>query len=215
MTPTLRATAVRKRRTIEVSDRAFAYLSDDPEYESREGHPMEMLDLVYPRARGTFERTWQAVREEILTAWIREKPGTRPRAWWRLDAPRWADDPWADSWCHGTFAEPRRRLGGTGTPIYECLAYKPQFELGIPDSFIDAAALAYYVDNTGGLENGDHPGEPVEAFDPKDPPRYESQARYLWDRDLLEPAERKIVKKLGLLDDVEVVQGPYSGGAAS
>ena len=133
-------------------------------------------------------------------------PGTRPRAWWTLEAPRYLDDPWTDCYYHGTFAEPRRRLGGKGTPIFECLGYVPAFDLGIPDSFIDASTLAYYLDNTGGLENGDHPGEPVEAFDPNDPPRYESQALYLWDRDLLEPKERKAVEKLGLLDQVEVVE---------
>ncbi len=99
--------------------------------------------------------------------------------------------------------------------IVSALNYGPVFELGIPDSFIDTSMLAYYAEHgkNGGLVNVDHPDEPVAAFDPSDPPRYESQAKYLWDRNILEPEERKVVKKL--LDEVEVVQGPYSGGVAA
>ena len=44
MTPRPRTTAVRKRRTIDVSDRAYAFMTDDPEFESHEGDPMETLD---------------------------------------------------------------------------------------------------------------------------------------------------------------------------
>ena len=212
--PSLRTTAVRKRRTIEVSDMAFAFMADDPGYESREGDPFEVLHLRYPDPRnGEYTRAWQAVGAEIMGWWPERHPGTRPKAWWELEAPRWADDPWTDCWYHGTFAEPRRRLGGTGTAIFECLAYKPEFDFGVPTSFLDAWDFAYYAEHMDGLENSDHPDEVVEAYDPADPPVYESQARYLLDKGLLEPAERKIVKKLGLLDDVEVVQGPYSGGA--
>ena len=48
-----------------------------------------------------------------------------------------------------------------------------------------------------------------------DPPSLELQPRLLWDRDLLESEERKAVEKLGLLDQVEVVQGPSSGGVTA
>ena len=213
--PRPRATTVRKRRTLKVSDRVYAYLADAPDWESHDGDSVEMLHLLYPCDRGKYEQTWQVVRDEILSWWPARHPGTRPRAWWALEAPRW-DDPWNDCYYHGTFAEPRRRLGGTGTARPEALNYKPTFESGIPDAFIDASTLVYYAKHgkNGGLTNMDHPAEPVEAFDPDNPPQYESPARYLWDRDLLESAERKAVEKMALLDGVEVVQGPYSGGVA-
>lgn len=183
---------------------AFAYLSDAPEWESQDGDNLEMLDLRYPGVRGEKLRVlWGAVGGEILAKWTQERPGTRPRAWWRVDAPRW-DDPYELCYFHGSLPEPRRRLGGKGTPIFECLGYVPLFEFGIPAGFITASTLAVY-DKTGGLENRAHPGSPVEAFDPKNPPRYESQARYLWDRDLLEPEEKKVIERLGLLDEAEVV----------
>lgn len=30
---------------------------------------------------------WEDVRDELLPAWIREHPGTRPFAWWQEEAP--------------------------------------------------------------------------------------------------------------------------------
>lgn len=32
--------------------------------------------------------TWDRYRDEILSAWISKFPGSRPRTWWTLDAPR-------------------------------------------------------------------------------------------------------------------------------
>ena len=176
---------------------AFAYLSDDPDFEAQgAGGGILILDLMDPTAgprMDALKRMWDAVRDEIMETWITSHPGTRPRAWWLVDAP-------ADEY--------RRRLGGKGTPIHECLNYVPHFEFGVPDTFMDADTLTFYADHSknGGLENRDHPDQPVEAFDPDDPPIYESQARYLWDRDLLEPAERTAVKKAGLLGAVESVE---------
>ena len=40
---------------------------------------------------------WQALRGELLPAFVDKYPGTRPWAWWEYEAP-----------------EPRRRLGGKG-----------------------------------------------------------------------------------------------------
>ncbi|MEW5772478.1 MAG: hypothetical protein AB1916_03040 [Thermodesulfobacteriota bacterium] len=41
---------------------------------------------------GAFCRTaaaemWAAMREEIMASWVRERPGTRPWAWWTFTAP--------------------------------------------------------------------------------------------------------------------------------
>ena len=195
--PRLRRRTTRRRTSVEVSDMAFAYLSDDPDFEAQgAGGGILILDLMYPTAgprMDALKRMWGAVRAEVLETWTAKHPGSRPRAWWLVDAP-------ADEY--------RRRLGGRGTPVFECLNYAPHFAFGIPDTFMDADTLAFYVDHgkNGGLENREHPGEPVEAFDPNDPPKYESQARYLWDRGLLEPAEKKAVEKAGSLGAVETVE---------
>ncbi len=180
--PRLRRRTACKQRTIEVSALVYAYFQDDPDYKSHDGDRFALYGLGESR-----EVMWAAVRDEILAEWIAERPGTRPRMWWRLDAPRWADP-----YNRGTMAEPRRRMGGTGTPVFECLAYSPAFECAVPKQFVAADELEYYAEG-GGLQNHDHPGEPVEAYDPKDPPMYESQAAYLKRHGLLEEGEEERV----------------------
>jgi hypothetical protein len=89
---------------------------------------------------------------------VKRWPGTRPARWWEYSAP-----------------EPRRRLGGTGTPLHECSAYIAPFEYGIPSAW---------------RTHGDYftSGTPI---DPADPPRFESEAKYLLRLGLLLPGERE------------------------
>ena len=51
----------------------------------------ELLDLQNPtsaRLLNSFRALWEQHRNEILAAWVKEKPGTRPARWWEFDAPR-------------------------------------------------------------------------------------------------------------------------------
>jgi hypothetical protein len=41
---------------------------------------------------GNEREPWEAARAELLPAWIKEHPGTRPFAWWRIDAPGFRRD---------------------------------------------------------------------------------------------------------------------------
>jgi hypothetical protein len=111
---------------------------------------------------------WAEYGAEVLAEWMREHPGTRPFAWWRFQAP-----------------EPRRRVGGIGTPAHEVLAYAPDFRFGIPADWAQPWAVAYY----NGRARDIH-GRPIgtefheghfrgQAIDPDDPPRFESEAAYL------------------------------------
>jgi len=149
---------------------------------------------------GKLLETWEALRGEILLAWIKKYPCTRPWAWWALDAPRW-QDPFTDCFYHGTLPEPRRRLGGIGTPSYEVLAYGPRFEYGLPMDWITKWEEDYYNGrakdihgNPIGTEHkeGDFKGK---AIDPEDPPRFESEAAYLERHGLLSPAELRYLEK--------------------
>lgn len=107
--------------------------------------------LDWPFLEG-FERTdaelrevWHEHRGSLLTAWLREKPGTRPAGWWMFDAPR----------------EPRRRVGGVGTPLKDA-----PLHFGIPSQFEDD----YHFTN---------------------PPRYEAECDYLQRHNLLMAEESK------------------------
>src|SRR5438132_718453 len=58
---------------------------------------------------------WAEHSERIVADHVAEFPGTRPARWWQREA-----------------SEPRKRLGGIGTPASDVLSYKPTFAYGIP-----------------------------------------------------------------------------------
>jgi hypothetical protein len=140
---------------------------------------------------------WAQFREETLAEWAQEHPGTRPSRWWKFDAPRIPVGTWPGCYWDGQLPEPRRRLGGVGTPAHEVLAFVPRFPFGVPDRWVDAWAVDYYngraVDVHGNpIGTQYHEGHfSGVAIDPDDPPAYESQAAYLARLDLLLPGERK------------------------
>jgi hypothetical protein len=127
---------------------------------------------------------WEAVRDELLSEWIAEYPGTRPWAFWEFDAP-----------------EPRLRLGGTGTPTHEVLNVFAEFDAGVPVNWLDAFDCEYYtgraVDVNGRPIGQEFAGNKLAgvAIDPADPPRYESEAAYLKRLDLLTPDERRRLRR--------------------
>ena len=106
-------------------------------------------------------RAWRAFGSEILARWITKWPGTRPSCWWRFDAP-----------------EPRRRLGGHGTPSHGALAHADELIFGLPARWIGD----WWIEKHG-LN--------VERFDPEDPPRFESQSAFLHRLGLLMPGEAR------------------------
>jgi hypothetical protein len=62
---------------------------------------------------------WSAHSERIVAEHVTVHPGTRPVRWWRYEA-----------------VEPRRRLGGIGTPASDVLACVPVFLFGLPAVWI-------------------------------------------------------------------------------
>jgi hypothetical protein len=119
-------------------------------------------DIVNHRSTGRpdLPALWAAHREAVVQYWARRHPGTRPRQWWKHDAP-----------------EPRKRLGGIGTPLHECSAYALWLEFGVPVGWRRR-------DEHDFLSRGI-------SLDPANPPRYESEASYLRRLGLLLPGERK------------------------
>jgi hypothetical protein len=123
---------------------------------------------------------WAEHGEEFLADWIDDHPGTRPWGWWAYCSP-----------------EPRRRLGGTGTPAHEVLAHAPACRFGIPVTWVTPWDVAYYTGRARDVH-----GQPIgtesrpghfrgKAIDSRNPPRYESEAAYLDRLGLLSAAERR------------------------
>lgn len=126
---------------------------------------------------------WATHSERIVADHVADYPGTRPARWWRYDAP-----------------EPRKRLGGKGTPAHDVLAYKPIYRHGLPAIWIEPWMVKYYGGTAVNIR-----GEPIGsliptdfkgvAIDPNNPPRFESQAAYLRRLGLFLPGEERRLRK--------------------
>jgi hypothetical protein len=103
---------------------------------------------------------WRAHEDEVVQHHIKRHPGTRPRLWWRYSAP-----------------QPRRRVGGLGTPLHECSNTVLHLEYGVPADWRVRG-------------RNDYLGEGV-PLSSEHPPLYESEARYLRRLGLLLPEERR------------------------
>lgn len=166
------------------------------------GSPPAQFDYQTFRLEGDREarrKLWDAHRSEILAAWIRECPGTRPALWYEFDAPRMSrvDLAW-HGWEYDYFAahlcDPRKRVAGIGDPAAEHLAYVPYLPYGIPDRWITEEDLKIW------------PGLKATAFNPDDPPKYESEAAYLDRHGLLLPEEKRQLKREDF--EPEIIQPP-------
>lgn len=123
---------------------------------------------VYGEAPDDLASLWAECRHAIVAEHVAEHPGTRPLRWWQYDAP-----------------EPRRRLGGIGTPCHEVLAHGLRLHLGIPADWITDWQVKFYtgkaIDIRGRPIGQEYVGRKFRgvAIDPRNPPTFESQATYL------------------------------------
>jgi hypothetical protein len=160
----------RRRSQVEVSDVVWRFLMDELPKEEREGN-WEIFELAHAR-RG--ERVthpdalelWDAVKDDLVTAFAEKHPGQRPETWWRLEAPRQNPGPDEYTAYFRYQPEPRLLLGGKGRAIWDRYA---------------AYGRVYYF----GLPLMDR-----DSLDPTDPPVFESEAAYLKRFDFL-PGEQK------------------------
>jgi hypothetical protein len=70
-------------------------------------------------------KAWELMRADLLAKWIREKPGTRPYAWWKFDAPERRQR--TDNVVHPFDDRVRRRHVeevGRKNPVFRRVAYE-------------------------------------------------------------------------------------------
>jgi hypothetical protein len=130
---------------------------------------LECSHMNAPGGEDKLRELWSAVREDLLSAWIAAKPGTRPRLWWELDAPRQPLGTWPGCYFDGKLQEPRKRLGGKGQTEWDAgMSVVPWFRCGLPVLW--------------------------DSFDADDSPVFESEAAYLRRHGLLEASEKRRLK---------------------
>lgn len=194
MTP-IRA-QLRAQPEPEYSEAVARYLTDGI---FDEKHRADILRLGVQRS--DFAQAWRALGSRITAAWIGRHPGSRPWGWWHFDAPRWQRRDLPPRWRNlgsmflNQLGEPRRRIGGVGTPSYEVLNVVPDFDYGLPTSWVSAWDESYYGGEDQVIHDQRIGAEPAEGhfavLAPRadDPPVYESQASYLHRHGLMSPAE--------------------------
>jgi hypothetical protein len=168
----------RARSGPEIDEVSWRYLCDatTPEDDAEYGWRLITLEFgddgrpgIDPSPTGkTAKQLWAGYGHDIVKWWAGERPGTRPRCWWRYTAP-----------------EPRRRIGGTGMTRREVFGrpnYLANYQLPEADDWITREDKRWYPykDNPRAV-----------SVDPDDPPTFESQAAYLKRLGLLLPREEK------------------------
>lgn len=155
MMPTNRTRTTRNRRRTTLTPDELGWLNGQDDSFFGYG-------LLNPR------EFWDTHKQTVLAEHIKQKPGSRPFRWWQFDAP-----------------EPRQRLGGVGgVPIWERLAVKPYYEMGVPASWIMPADLQI------------HKLSVQDAVDLRDPPVFESEAVYIRRLGLLAKEEQHLDEEL-------------------
>ena len=150
--PTKRTRKAHERRT-EISDVALYYATDglwaDP---PEKPFTLDIMTFKYPTVRpDECREVWLAIRDELLTQWIKEYPGTRPSWWYLFDpqCPRISEEDirrhgWEGWYFTKDLPDLRRRLGGIGDPAFEHFALVPTFDHALPDHFVTIEDVRSY-----------------------------------------------------------------------
>ncbi|WMT78857.1 hypothetical protein [Bradyrhizobium sp. Ash2021] len=174
----------RERSEPEIDEMSWRYLCDASTPEDKERwlyHTLDFDELELaieepPTGKRTSE-LWAEFGDKVVAWWAKERPGTRPRCWWKYSA-----------------KEPRRRLGGVGITRRAALGWDEYVaDHGLPDP---KGWLT--LENLNLHPHWQPTAVPDPApIDPIDPPKFESQAAYLKRLGLLLPGE---AARLGVAD---------------
>ena len=119
--------------------------------------------LKWSNNQGKLKKHWRQHKEDILSIWRLEHPGSRPWAWWLFDAPETL----------------RHRLGGQGTADHEVFSKAEEIFFGVHVSYIQDDDFKAY------MSLGETLPPYAQPFDPDNAPQWESEASYLQRHGLL------------------------------
>ncbi|MCC2651908.1 MAG: hypothetical protein K0R41_3207 [Geminicoccaceae bacterium] len=174
---------------------SWDFLHDATTLDDEREHSWQLIslsagdDASFHPDKKTARELWNEHGKAVLSWWVKANPGTRPKCWWRFEAP-----------------EPRKRVGGRGALRSEVWGMPPYIAncgLPSPDGFVTA-------DDTAATAAG------YEAADPAHPPLFESQPAYLKRLGLFAPEERRVPRGALAPEVIEVEyprrRGPHDHG---
>ena len=84
-----RVAKARLTNAQDVDDQTWGILTDQITVDDlpEEGWDRLVVKLADTLPEPNLHTAWNTYREEIVAAWARDYPGTRPSCWWRWDAP--------------------------------------------------------------------------------------------------------------------------------
>lgn len=168
----------KQRDKLEIPAGIWAFLNDE-EIAAGDSQTKYLIHTLEADDGAELRKLWRRVRGELLEKWIRQKPGTRPRCWWRFEAPRAT----LGNSQHLVQAM-RRQISGAGRPSWETdrgASDLPWLECGLPQTW--------------------------EGYDRTQPPVWESQAAFLGRHELLRAPELRTLTAANF-DAVEVLELP-------
>jgi hypothetical protein len=154
------------RPKLEIAEGVWNYLCDIP-YKDLDSETKFAIILLEAGDGEALRELWDRARGEVLTGWTKDHAGTRPRTWFRFDAPRQLLGTHAGCFYDGKLPQPRKQISGAGCDASAISAYMPSYKSGLPTAW-------------AGFEEGD-------------PPVFESQAAYLRRHGLLTPHEVRVL----------------------
>src|SRR5664280_1874462 len=154
------------RPKLEISEGVWNYLCDIP-YEDLDSETKFAIILLEAGDGEALREVWGRARGEVLGAWLKDHPGTRPAVFWRFDTPHQPLGTHDGCFYDGKLPQPRKQISGAGCDASAISAYMPSYESGLPTAW-------------AGFEEGD-------------PPVFESQAAYLKRHNLLTAGELRVL----------------------
>ena len=182
------------RPKLEISEGVWNYLCDIP-YEDLDSETKFAIILLEAGDGEALREVWGRARGEVLGAWLKDHPGTRPAVFWRFDTPHQPLGTHDGCFYDGKLPQPRKQISGAGCPAWAVMAHVPAYSLGLPTLWA--------------------------GYEPSNPPVFESQAAYLRRHGLLAVSEKRILTPADFaateeLDPAcEVDLGPFEGPDAA
>lgn len=182
----------RTRRKRQPKSRTEDFLQDWQRIYFETGELPEKITLENLNFQKNHEKQlelWEKCKKEILSSWIRKRPGSRPYYFWHIRVAVVIPINRHDDNSVELTNPARKIISGTGTPLYMTSRTWPHHIWGVPKDWnVEFHRKIYKYLNRSDINK-------IEFLNENDPLLIESEAAYLQRFKLLKPSEQKRLTK--------------------